>query len=317
MPFETEYSNFPKEKIKLHHFKNMDDNVASIVKEINLLRSRGHHDQAAELIKSTKNTPNDLSQYIVDATTFRTWEEEIYNTQIYAKQKQQFIYFDKEEPDALRSDVWISDTDMAPVPVPPVKDTDSVHVYTKICPLSDGIWEGAVLSDEKYVKLCSRNTTSTWTYHHNLGMDVEKISSISGIIYPDNDYNFNVETFETIDFSTTRFSKPLYTPSLSVCGVNGVSDSGMDAPASGGGIVNPKLGYVYVSSRFTDNTALSSNLTPACFMKLYAYPDYIKFEFTYEAKQDDQLSNTLRIPDMAIQMRSASPVLSFAFSYTD
>lgn len=123
MPFEREYSNYPKEKIKLHNYKNIDDDVISIINDINSLRAQGQYNQATELIKSTLNTPNDLSQYIIDATTFRTLEEEIYNTQIYAKQKQQFIYFDQEEPDALYSDVWISDSGMTPKPEPPVEDT--------------------------------------------------------------------------------------------------------------------------------------------------------------------------------------------------
>ena len=104
MPFETEYSNFPTKKIKRHSFKNVDDSIAPVINEINTLRSQGLYNQADRMIK---NNADILSEYIADATTFRTWEEEIYNTQIYAKQKQQCIYFDQEEPDAIYSDVWI------------------------------------------------------------------------------------------------------------------------------------------------------------------------------------------------------------------
>lgn len=104
MLFETEYSNFPKKMIERHHFKNVDDTIAPVINEINALRSQGLYNQADRIIK---NNSHILSEYIVDATTFRTWEEEIYNTQIYAKQKQQFVYFDKVEPDALCNDVWI------------------------------------------------------------------------------------------------------------------------------------------------------------------------------------------------------------------
>ena len=44
---------------------------------------------------------------------FRTWEEEIYNTQKYARQKQQSIYFDasEEDFDGIEEDVWISGGD--------------------------------------------------------------------------------------------------------------------------------------------------------------------------------------------------------------
>lgn len=46
--------------------------------------------------------------YIVDAITFRTWEEEIYNTQKYAKAQQQVIFFEDEEPEyCLEDDVWL------------------------------------------------------------------------------------------------------------------------------------------------------------------------------------------------------------------
>lgn len=104
MAFEREYSNFPDKKIVLHKFKNVDDNIVSVINNINSSRSQGLYGRTDEIIKENAEI---LSQYIVDAATFRTWEEEIYNTQIYAKQKQQCIYFDTDEPDALYSDVWI------------------------------------------------------------------------------------------------------------------------------------------------------------------------------------------------------------------
>lgn len=315
MPFETEYSNFPKEKIKLHKYKNIDNDFKSKIEKINSLRAQGDYVQAAELIKSS---PEDLSQYIIDATTFRTLEEEIYNTQIYAKQKQQFIYFDQEEPDALYSDVWISDSGMTPKPEPPVEDTEIIHTYNKICALSDGIWEGAILSEENYVNLCDKSITSTWTYHHNLGMDIEKITSLSGNVYSNSDYNFEVETFQYLDnISVIRYNKPLYTSSLAACGINEISDTNDNIKISGGRIINPKLGYVYVSSLFTDSSLYDADLNPACLLKLYAYPDYVKFEFTYEMKQEDSISQTLNIHNMAIQMRSTTPVFSFSFSYAD
>lgn len=314
MPFETEYSNFPKEKIKLHKYKNIDSDIAETITQINSKRAQGDYDQAADLIKSS---PEDLSQYIIDATTFRTLEEEIYNTQIYAKQNQQFIYFDKEEPDALYSDVWISDSGMLPKPEPPIENAEIIHTYNKICTLSDGIWEGAILSEENYVHLCDKSITSTWTYHHNLGMDIEKITSLSGNIYANSSYNFKIETFKNLDnISISRYSKPLYTPSLAVCGINDESNTN-DIPKLFSRIIHPKLGYVYVNSLFTDGSIYDADLSPSCFLKLYAYPDYVKFEFTYKTKQDDSTLQTLNIPNMAILMRSTTPVFSFSFSYTD
>lgn len=102
--YEREFSKFPEQKITLHNFKNIDDNLASIINEINTLRSQGLYNQASRVIANNKDV---LGQYVADATTFRTWEEEIYNTQKYARQQQQSIYFDEEEPDCIEGDVWL------------------------------------------------------------------------------------------------------------------------------------------------------------------------------------------------------------------
>lgn len=102
--FEREFSNFPNQKITKHNFKNVDDTIADVINQINTLRAQGLFNQAARLIQ---NNSDILSQYVADAVTFRTWEEEIYNTQVYAKQKQQSIYFDDVEPDCIDGDVWL------------------------------------------------------------------------------------------------------------------------------------------------------------------------------------------------------------------
>lgn len=105
LQYENEFSHFPQQKITLHHFKNIDDNAAGIINQINILRSQGLNAQAAQIIQNNKDL---LSQYIVDAVTFRTWEEEIYNTQKFAIQSQQSVFFDEEEPEYCEeNDIWI------------------------------------------------------------------------------------------------------------------------------------------------------------------------------------------------------------------
>ena len=307
MPFEREYSNFPEEKIKLHNFKNIDDNIASTINEINRLRSQGRYDQAAELIKSTKNTPNDLSQYIIDSATFRTLEEEIYNTQIYAKQKQQFIYFEKEEPDALYNDVWISDKGMDNKPIPPVHDTEIIHTYSKTCSLSDGLWEGATLSNDYYVNLCDKNTVSSWIYYHNLGLDVNKVLSISGNICSNNDNNFIIESNIELDTINSNTKRMCCSTSVPVFGISGEDIS------SAVQIKNSQLGYVYVSNMFTNKQVFDGDLNISCQINVYVYADYIKFEFVSN-KSDELLRH---FPIMSIKMHSTSPIFSFAFNYTD
>ena len=104
--YEKEFSLFPEKKITLHNFKNVDDNIAPIINQINSLRSQGLYNQASRIIQNNFDV---LSHYIIDAITFRTIEEEIYNTQIYSKQKQQSIFFDESEEDfdGIEGDVWV------------------------------------------------------------------------------------------------------------------------------------------------------------------------------------------------------------------
>ncbi len=102
--YENELSNFPHRKITKHNFKNVDDKIADIINQIKSFQLQGLYGKAARLIENNNDI---LSQYIVDAVTFRTWEEEIYNTQKYAKQQQQCIYFEEEEPDCIEGDVWL------------------------------------------------------------------------------------------------------------------------------------------------------------------------------------------------------------------
>ena len=104
--YEREFSNFPEKKITLHNFKNVDDTIAPIINQINTLRTQGLYNQAARIIQ---NNFDILSHYIVDAVTFRTLEEEIYNTQKYAKQIQQSVFFDESEDDVdcIEGDLWI------------------------------------------------------------------------------------------------------------------------------------------------------------------------------------------------------------------
>lgn len=108
MAYENEFSNFPSQKITLHKFKNVDDNIASVINQIVALREQGLYELAQDTIKANADI---LSSYIIDATTIRTLEEEIYNTQTYAKSRKQFIYFDSTAPEDVQvDDVWVGGT---------------------------------------------------------------------------------------------------------------------------------------------------------------------------------------------------------------
>lgn len=87
--FEREFSSFPEKKITKHDFRNIDDDIAPVINQINELRLQRLYNQAARIIQ---NNFDILSHYIVDAITYRTWEEEIYNTQIYASKTTIYIF---------------------------------------------------------------------------------------------------------------------------------------------------------------------------------------------------------------------------------
>ena len=104
--YSREFSSFPSKKITRHDFKNVDDNIAGTINQIITLRSQKLYNQASRIVQDNFDI---LSHYIVDAIAFRTWEEEIYNTQKYARQVQQSIYFDESEEDfdGIEEDVWL------------------------------------------------------------------------------------------------------------------------------------------------------------------------------------------------------------------
>ncbi|MCI9398170.1 MAG: hypothetical protein HFI55_14960 [Lachnospiraceae bacterium] len=103
--YENEFSNFPKKLITKHNYKNVDEISAPLINQINTLRSQGFYAQAAQILQNNKEI---LVPYIIDAVTFRTIEEEIYNTQKYAKQTQQSVLFEDEEPDYCEEeDIWL------------------------------------------------------------------------------------------------------------------------------------------------------------------------------------------------------------------
>lgn len=95
-----------KQKNQKHNFADIDDDITPVINPINALRSQGQYSQAAQILQANKEF---LSRFIVDAETFRTWEDEIYNSQKYAKQVQQSIHFEEneEDVDCLEGDVWV------------------------------------------------------------------------------------------------------------------------------------------------------------------------------------------------------------------
>ena len=103
--YTNEYSTFPYNLIKQHHFKDADDSIASLINEINNYKLQGNFEVASKLISENADL---LSHYTIDSSIINIIEEEIRNTQVMAKQKHQCIYIQDSEPELCCSnDVWL------------------------------------------------------------------------------------------------------------------------------------------------------------------------------------------------------------------
>ena len=103
--YTHEYSNFPFELLKLHHFKDADNTVAEEINQIKILQSQGKYDEVNKIIQEHKDI---LGQYCHGADYINEIDETTRNVQIFAKSKKQSIYYMDEEPEwAAASDVWI------------------------------------------------------------------------------------------------------------------------------------------------------------------------------------------------------------------
>lgn len=99
-----EYSSFPQEIIKQHHFKDVDDNIASVVNQIKTLQSKGLYNQAARVVDNNRDV---LGQYIIDSSLINEMIEQIRNTQLYALQQQQCVFYGNKPLTCNDGDIWI------------------------------------------------------------------------------------------------------------------------------------------------------------------------------------------------------------------
>lgn len=103
--YTNEYSSFPHELMSLHHFKDVDDSIGSLVNQIKILQAQRKYDKVSDIIQESKDM---LSQYCLGAEHINRLDEEIRNLEIYAVSKNQSIYYLEEEPEwATTFDVWI------------------------------------------------------------------------------------------------------------------------------------------------------------------------------------------------------------------
>ncbi len=109
MGYTHEYSNFPDELYTLHNYQDADDSVAPLINMIRMYMANGNYTQAKFYIEQNKEV---LAPYLLNMETMNGLEEETRNLEIFAKVKQQSVYFSSEEPDEPEvNDVWITSED--------------------------------------------------------------------------------------------------------------------------------------------------------------------------------------------------------------
>lgn len=101
--YTNEYSSLPLKVLELHHYKDIDDSVASLINQIKQLQSEGQYNRVNEIIS---NNP-ELQPYIFSAENWNALEEETRNVEILAKAKKQQVYCQLEEPDGGNFNIWI------------------------------------------------------------------------------------------------------------------------------------------------------------------------------------------------------------------
>lgn len=106
MGYTHELSQFPNAPINLPTFKDVDDNVKSIIEQIRQYRIAGNHTAAASLINANKDL---LRQYNFSAEDVNRVVEDIRNTQLYIQAKKQQFYYAASSANFIASDqdVWI------------------------------------------------------------------------------------------------------------------------------------------------------------------------------------------------------------------
>lgn len=99
-----EYSNFPNELITKHNFKDVDDNIASIINQVKKLQASGLYNQASRIIQQNKDV---LGKYVIDANIINGMIEHIRNTEIISLQARQCVYVGKKPLTCNKGDIWI------------------------------------------------------------------------------------------------------------------------------------------------------------------------------------------------------------------
>lgn len=109
--FRNKAEAFPQTVPDVTVYKNIDDEVASVVNNVNKYVQSGMFDKAASEVATwdMQHPENPLSNYTIDSTVINRLGEDIRNTQIYARRNMQEIYIQESNPGEVDDgDVWVA-----------------------------------------------------------------------------------------------------------------------------------------------------------------------------------------------------------------
>ncbi|MCR5503437.1 MAG: hypothetical protein K6F53_10545 [Lachnospiraceae bacterium] len=104
--YTRHYSHYPNEIYTPHEFRDADNSVGNLINDIKQAMASGHYDDAQRIMSTYAGT---LEPYVLNTEHINMIEEETRNLEIFAKSRQQAVFYQEDEPEyAQIDDVWIS-----------------------------------------------------------------------------------------------------------------------------------------------------------------------------------------------------------------
>ena len=105
--YTHEYSNFPDELITMKEYKDINDEIASVVAQIETAKANGDYATAVAIVSAHP----ELSDYNFSASDVNRIVEEIRNAQIYATNITNAFSYGDDNFAGDVGDIWIGDAD--------------------------------------------------------------------------------------------------------------------------------------------------------------------------------------------------------------
>ncbi len=104
--YTRHYSQYPMQVYTLHNFKDADDTIGTLINTIKDYMADGNYTMAQYYIQQNYAL---LEPYVLNTEHINMIEEELRNLEIFAKGRQQAVFYQDDEPAEVQiEDVWIA-----------------------------------------------------------------------------------------------------------------------------------------------------------------------------------------------------------------